>query len=69
MRIEGKLNSATFKRHWGADDLQIIEQFTYLSVDISKDYCWDTLILNVSGKGKSPVGKMDAVLTDAHVTL
>ena len=31
------------------------------------DYSWDAHIAKVLGKGKSQVGKMDAILTEPHL--
>ena len=57
---EDKVNSATFKWKWGEDDLTIVDQYTYLGVEISKDCSWDAHIAKVSGKGKSQVpGRQD----------
>ena len=44
-----------------------IDQYTHLGVEISKDCSWDAHIAKVIGKGKSQVGKMDAILTDSHL--
>ena len=42
-------------------------EYTYLGVEVSKDYSWDTHIAKVLGKGKAQVGKMDAIQTDSHL--
>ena len=47
--------------------MPIVDQDTHLRVGTSKDCCWDAHIANVIGKGKSQVGKMDAILTDPHL--
>ena len=43
--------------------------YTYLGVDIPKDCLWDGHIHSKSntGKGKTHVGKMDAIITDPHL--
>ena len=64
---EDKENPVTFKWKWGPDELPIVDQYTYLGVEISKDCSWDTHIAKVIGKGKAHVGKMDAILTDPHL--
>ena len=64
---EDKVNPVTFKWNWGEDELPIVDQYTYLGVDISKDCSRDAHIAKVIGKGKSQVGKMDAILTDPHL--
>ena len=40
---------------------------TFLGVDISECCSWVAHIANVTGKGKSHVGKMDATLADSHL--
>ena len=55
------------KWKWGEDELTIVDQYMYLGIDISKDCSWDAHKANVIGKGKSQVGKMDAILTDPHL--
>ena len=65
--IEDKVNPAKFKRKWGEDELPIVDQFTYLGVELSKDCSWDAHVAKVTGKGKSQVRKMNAILSDAHL--
>ena len=65
---EGKANPATFKWKWGEDEQPTADQYTCLGVEISK-HC---LLLGCThskriGKGKRPVGKMDAILTDSRL--
>ena len=64
---EDKVNPVNSKWKWGEDELPIVDQCTHLGVDISKDCFRDVHIAKVIGKGKSPVGKMDAILTDPHL--
>ena len=49
---EDVVNPVKFKRMWGEDELPIVDQYTYLGVEISKDCFWNTLIAKVIGKGK-----------------
>ena len=51
----------------GENDLPIGDQYTYPGVEISKDCSWDAHIAKVIGKGKTRVGKTDAILTDSHL--
>ena len=64
---EDKVTPVNFKRKWGEDELKIIDQHTYLGVEISKDCSWNAHIAKVIGKGQSQVDKMDAILTDTHL--
>ena len=64
---EDKVNLVNFKWKWGEDKLPIVDQYTYLGVEISKDCSSDAHKAKVIGKGKSQVGKMDAILTDPHL--
>ena len=61
------MNPVKFRLKWGEDELPIVDQYTYLGVEISEDCSWDAHIAKVVGKGKSQVGKMDAILTDPHL--
>ena len=47
--------------------MPIADQYTYLGVEVSKEYSWDAHIAKVIEKGKSHVGMMDAILTDSHL--
>ena len=58
------MNPVNFEWKWGEDELPIVDQYTYLGVEILKDFSWDAHIAKVNEKGKSQVGKMDAILTD-----
>ena len=62
-------NPVTFKWKLGEDELPIADQYTYLGVEISKECSWDAHIAKVLGKSKAHVGKMDAILTDSHLSL
>ena len=61
------MNPVTCKSKWGEDYLPIVDQYAYLGVGISKDCSWDAHEAKVLGKGKSQIGKMDAILTDSHL--
>ena len=50
----------------GKDELPIVDQYTYFGVEVSKDCSWVAQVAEVIGKGKSQVGKMDAILTNLH---
>ena len=64
---EDKVNPVNFKWKWGEDELPIVDQYTYLGVEISKDHSRDAHIAKVIRKGKSQVGNMDAILPDPHL--
>ena len=64
---EDKVNPVNFKWKWGQEELPMVDQYTYLDVEISEDGSWDAHIAKVTGKGNSQVGKMDAILTDPHL--
>ena len=61
------MHPVTFKWKCGEDGLPIVDQYTCLGVEISEDCSWDAHIAKVIGKGKSQVGKMDAIVTDSHL--
>ena len=64
---EDKVKPVTLKWRWREDELQIVDQYTYLGVEISKDCYWDAHIAKVIAKGNAHVGKMDAILPDSHL--
>ena len=64
---EDKVNPVNFQLKGGEDGLPIVDQYTYLGVEISKDCSWDAHRAKVIGKGKSRVGKVDAIRTDPHL--
>ena len=47
------MNPVNFIWKWGEDKLPIVDQYTYLGVEISKDCSWDAHIAKVIGKGNS----------------
>ena len=49
---EDKINTVTFNWKWGEDDLPIVDRYTYLGVEISKNCSWDTQIAKVMEMGK-----------------
>ena len=64
---EDNVNPVSFSWKWGEDELPIVDRYTYLGVEISKDCSWDTHVVKVVGKGNAHVGKMDAILTESHL--
>ena len=64
---EDKANPIKFSWKWGEEELPIVDHYTYLGVEISKDCSWDTHIAKVIGKGKAHIDKMGAILTDSHL--
>ena len=64
---EEKVNPIINSWEWGEEELPVVDQYAYHGVDISKYCSWDTFIANVVEKGKSQVGKIDAIRTDSHL--
>ena len=56
---EDNVIRVNFKWKWGEDELPIVDQYTYLCVEISKDCSWDAHIAKVIGKGKSQASRQD----------
>ena len=50
---EDKLKPVTFKWTWVEYELPIVDQCTYVGVELSKDCSWYARIAKVIGKGKS----------------
>ena len=63
------MNSVTFKRKWGQDELPVVNQHTGLDVEISRKTSLDmhTNKENVIGKGKAHSGNTDEILTDPNL--
>ena len=64
---EDKKKTVEFKWKWGGEELPIVDQYTYLGVEISKDCSWDAHINKLVQKGKAEVGRMDVILRDSHL--
>jgi len=64
---EDKKNPVEFKWRWGEEELPIVDQYTYLGVEISKHCSWDAHINKVIEKGKAQIGRMDVILRDPHL--
>ena len=50
---EDRVNPIKFSWKWGEDELPIVDQYTYLGVEILKDCSWDTHIEKVKGKERA----------------
>ena len=55
------------KWKWGGEELPIVDQYTYLGVEIYKNCSWDARINIVMEKGNAEVGRMDVILRDSHL--
>ena len=64
---EDKKKPVEFKRKWGGEELPIVDQYTYLGVEISKNCSWDAHINKLIQKGKTEVGRMDMILRDSRL--
>ena len=47
------MNPVSFRWKWGEDELPIVDQYTYLVVEISMACFWDANIAKATGKGKA----------------
>ena len=66
---EDKVNPATSKWKWGEDELPVVDQYTYLGVEMPNDCSRDAHTAKVIGKGNSQVGRMNAILTDSYLDM
>ena len=64
---EDKKKTAKFKWEWGGEELPIVDEYTYLGVEISQNCSWDAHKKEVTHKGKAEVGRMDVILSDSHL--
>ena len=62
------VSPVSFSSKWGEDELLIVDQYTYLGVQISNGLLLGyTHGKNNRKKGKTHVGKMDAILSGSHL--
>ncbi|CAB1102180.1 unnamed protein product [Ectocarpus sp. CCAP 1310/34] len=64
---EDKKNPVEFKWKWGEEELPVVDRYSYLGVEISKECSWDAHMAKLIGKGKAQIGKTDEILTDPHL--
>ena len=53
VRSEDKVNPATFEWQWGGDELSMVDQYSYLGIEISKDCSFAAHRAKAIGKGKA----------------
>ena len=65
---EDNKNPVEFKWKWGEEELSIVDQYTYLGVEIKKNSSRDAHINKVIEKGKVQIiGKMDVIQLDTRI--
>ncbi|CAB1104917.1 unnamed protein product [Ectocarpus sp. CCAP 1310/34] len=50
-----------------ADDFVVVDQYTYLGVEIAKDCSWNAHMSKVAEKGKSRAGKLHPIFANRHL--
>ena len=63
---EDMVNPVNFKWNWGEGALPIVDQYTYVGVEILRECSWDAHTARKVGKGKSQLGRMDTTPSDPH---
>ncbi|CAB1105071.1 unnamed protein product [Ectocarpus sp. CCAP 1310/34] len=52
---------------WGMEEIAVVDQYTYLGVEIAKDCSWNAHMSKVAEKGKSRAGKLHPILANRHL--
>ncbi|CAB1117831.1 unnamed protein product [Ectocarpus sp. CCAP 1310/34] len=52
---------------WGIEEIAVVDQYTYLGVEIAKDCSWNAHMSKVAEKGKSRAGKLHPILANRHL--
>ena len=64
--LQGQIEKASwrveFKWKWGEEELPIVDRYTYLGVEISRNCSWDADINNVIEGDKAQIGWMHVIL-------
>ena len=64
---EDRKEPVEFEWKWGVEDLAVVDQYTYLGVEIANDCSWNAHMSKVAEKGKARAGKMHPILADRHL--
>ncbi|CAB1104848.1 unnamed protein product [Ectocarpus sp. CCAP 1310/34] len=52
---------------WGIKEIAVVDQYTYLGVEIAKDCSWNAHMSKVAEKGKARAGKLHPILANRHL--
>ncbi|CAB1110718.1 unnamed protein product [Ectocarpus sp. CCAP 1310/34] len=52
---------------WGIEEIAVVDQYTYLGVEIAKDCSWNAHMSNVAERGKTRAGKLHPILANRHL--
>ncbi|CAB1109340.1 unnamed protein product [Ectocarpus sp. CCAP 1310/34] len=58
---------AAKKWKWGVEEIAVVDQYTYLGVEIAKDCSWNAHMSKVAEKGKARAGKLHPILANRHL--
>ncbi|CAB1101144.1 unnamed protein product [Ectocarpus sp. CCAP 1310/34] len=64
---EDREESVEYRWKWGVKEIAVVDQYTYLGVEIAKDYSWNAHTSKVAEKGKARAGKLHPILANPHL--
>ncbi|CAB1101352.1 unnamed protein product [Ectocarpus sp. CCAP 1310/34] len=64
---ENKEEPVEHRWKWGIEEIAVVDQYTYLGVEIAKDCSWNAHMSKVAEKGKSRAGKLHPILANRHL--
>ncbi|CAB1110562.1 unnamed protein product [Ectocarpus sp. CCAP 1310/34] len=51
---------------WGFEEIEVVDQYTHLGVEIAKDCSWNAHMCKMAEKGKERAGKLHPILANRH---
>ena len=64
---ENKEEPVEHRWKWGIEEIAVVDQYTYLGVEIPKDCSWNAHMSKVAEKGKARAGKLHPTLANRHL--
>ncbi|CAB1108810.1 unnamed protein product [Ectocarpus sp. CCAP 1310/34] len=64
---ENKEEPVEHRWKWGIEEIAVVDQYTYLGVEIAKDCSWNAHMSKVAEKGKARAGKLHPILANRHL--
>ncbi|CAB1112777.1 unnamed protein product [Ectocarpus sp. CCAP 1310/34] len=64
---ENKEEPVEHRWKWGIEEIAVVDQYTYLGVEIAKDCSWNAHMSKVAEKGKAQAGKLHPILANRHL--
>ncbi|CAB1118469.1 unnamed protein product [Ectocarpus sp. CCAP 1310/34] len=64
---ENKEEPVEHRWKWGIEETALVDQYTYLGVEIAKDCSWNAHLSKVAEKDKARAGKLHPILANRHL--